>query len=55
MILSPTGNDDECMILIPTAEELFLGVIDKDNVKEVDSYYSLYRYKVLYKYTYEFY
>jgi len=28
---------------------------EKDNVKEVDSYYSLYRYKVLYKYTYEFY
>ncbi len=28
---------------------------DNDNIKEVDSYYSLYKYKVLYKYTYEFY
>ena len=28
---------------------------EKDNLKEVDSYYSLYKYKVLYKYTYEFY
>ena len=28
---------------------------EQDNLKEVDSYYSLYRYKVLYKYTYKFY
>lgn len=31
------------------------GYDEKDNVKEVDSYYSLYKYKVLYKYTYDYY
>lgn len=28
---------------------------EADNLKEVDSYYSVYKYKALYKYTYEFY